>query len=69
MEVTWIDILFYLVLIDSIGALWVAYFGERWFMHHMGVMAKYFPPAKGWATVYFVLALLLVLQQQNLFIF
>ncbi len=66
LELRWLDILFILFLIDSIGALWVAFFGERWFVHHVGVMAKYFPPAKGWAILYFVLSLLLVLLSQGI---
>jgi hypothetical protein len=56
MEYTWIDIVAILILLDSMGALWFAWFGNRWFIHHMGVLAKYIPPAKGWALWYFILA-------------
>ena len=65
-DISWLDILFLLLLVDSLGAIWVAFVGERWFVHHMGVMARYFPPAKGWALWYFVLALLLVLVSQGI---
>lgn len=56
MEYSWIKILSVLLIIDSVGALWVTWFGQQWYLHHLGVMAKYLPPAKGWAVWYFLLA-------------
>jgi len=56
MHYTWLEIISILFVIDSLGALWFAWYGKRWYMHHMGVMAKYLPPAKGWAVWYFLLA-------------
>jgi len=61
-----IDILAFIFLIDSIGALGVAYFGQSWYLHHMGVLGRFFPPAKGWAALYFVVSLLLVLSVRGI---
>lgn len=66
MDITLISLVFYLLLVDSFGALWVAFLGQRWYINNVGFASKWFPPAKGWAIVYFVLALLLVLQHHSL---
>lgn len=66
MEYTWIDIIAFVFLIDSIGALGVAFLGQQWYLHHMGILGRYFPPAKGWATLYFIVALLLVLSVRGI---
>ena len=66
MEYTIIDILAFIFLIDSVGALGVAYLGQSWYLHHMGVLGRYFPPAKGWAALYFIVALLLVLSVRDI---
>lgn len=49
-----------ILVIDSLGALWVAWFGQRWYLHHVGMLSMYLPPAKGWALWYFVLTLLIL---------
>jgi predicted small integral membrane protein len=58
---TWLEILYALLVVDSLGAVTVAWFGRRWFLEYARVPAKFFPPAKGWAVLYFVLACLLLL--------
>lgn len=65
-ELTWIDIFFVLIVIDSLAALWIAWYGEGWFVKYFSMLARYFPPAKGWATLYFVLAVVLFLTAQGL---
>ena len=60
-DISWVTILFYLLLVDSIGAIFVAFLGSRWYVSYLGVASEWFPPAKGWALLYFGLALLLVL--------
>lgn len=51
------EIIFYLLLIDSIGANLVAWFGHTWYTSHFRLMSRYFPVAKGWCVAYFVLVL------------
>ena len=59
MEISWMYILYTILLIDSMGAIIVAWFGQRWWMHYMGEFGKHFPAAKGWAIYYFVLVLII----------
>jgi len=59
MEIQWTIILFTLLLIDSIGAILVAWFGQKWWTHAAGPLATYFPAAKGWSVLYFVLVLII----------
>lgn len=54
MELSLLEIIFILFLLDAIGAVWVAWCGRRWFIHNFGVISRWFPPAKGWALYYFV---------------
>jgi len=50
-------VIFYLVLIDSVGANLAAWFGDAWYTRHFRVFSRYFPLAKGWTLYYFVLVL------------
>lgn len=51
-------ILFYLVLIDSIGANIVAWFFASWYKKNMNKgIVKHFPATKGWCLTYLVLVL------------
>lgn len=59
MEQPWILFLYALLLIDSIGAMLLAWFGRKWWYNTTGSFAKYFPPAKGWTVYYFVLVLVI----------
>lgn len=62
---TWIQIFALLLVLDSIGAVWMTWCGQRWFIHHMGVLAKYLPPAKGWALWYLILACIIFAYSQG----
>ena len=50
-------IIWWLLLIDSIGANMLAHWGRRWYAHHFRSISRLFPPAKGWAAYYLVLVL------------
>jgi hypothetical protein len=51
---TWI---FYLALIDSLGAIVIAFFFAGWFKKNYRGFWKHFPTTKGWALIYFILVL------------
>lgn len=65
MGYTWIEIVAFVFLIDSVGAIGVSFFGQQWYLHTMGIYSRYFPPAKGWSLLYFTVSLLLVLNLQG----
>jgi hypothetical protein len=50
-------IIFYILLIDAIGANVVAHFGRQWYVQHFRTMSRWFPLAEGWAIYYLVLIL------------
>lgn len=52
-------IIFYLLLIDSIGANAVAWLDGSWYSRHFRIFSRWFPAARGWTTYYLVLVLLL----------
>lgn len=52
-------ILFYLLLIDAILAVSLAFSGKQnWWQVHLGAWARHFPLARGWCLYYLVLVLL-----------
>ncbi|HET8581200.1 MAG TPA: hypothetical protein VFL98_01890 [Candidatus Paceibacterota bacterium] len=51
------EIVFYLLLIDAIGANLVTWFDQRWYTMHFRLFSRVFPPARGWAAYYFLLVL------------
>lgn len=51
------EVVFYLLLIDSMGAILVATFDQKWYTKHFRIFSRFFPPAKGWGTFYFMLVL------------
>lgn len=57
MEWDWQHIVYVLFLVDSVGAVLMSWFGRKWWVHAAGPVAKYFPPAKGWALMYLILIL------------
>ncbi len=58
METTIYIVIFYLLLIDSIGAnLMVWGGGEKWYHRHFRIFSRYFPAARGWTTYYLVLVI------------
>lgn len=52
-------VIFYLLLIDSIVANLLAWFGEVWYLKHFRLMSRYFPLTRGWTTYYLVLVLII----------
>jgi|AP45_3_1055517.scaffolds.fasta_scaffold04671_7 hypothetical protein len=54
-------VIFFLLLIDSIGANWLAWFGgdksKRWYISHLRTLSRLFPVTKGWITYYLLLVL------------
>lgn len=50
-------VVFYLLLLDSLTAFFLAWGNSRWFARHFRIFSRYFPLAKGWATWYLVLVL------------
>lgn len=51
-------IVFFLLLIDSIGANLISWGGgERWWHRHFRILSRYFPLTRGWTTLYLVLVI------------
>jgi len=50
-------ILWYIILIDSIGANLTTWFFPKWYKKTYKRTSKIFPASKGWCTWYFVLVL------------
>jgi hypothetical protein len=48
-------IIYYLILIDSIGCNLIVWLGEKWYTKHFRWLSRFFPPAKGWALYYLIL--------------
>lgn len=54
------SIIFYLLLIDAIGANLLAWSGgQLWWQRNLNVVARYFPLSRGWTSYYLVLVLLI----------
>lgn len=51
------QIVFYALLIDSVAANILAWWGVGWYTKHLRIMSRYFPISKGWTTYYLVLVL------------
>ncbi|MDP3881083.1 MAG: hypothetical protein Q8Q32_02800 [bacterium] len=53
-------IIFWVLLIDSVGANLMVFFGGgAWYVRHFPSVSKYFPPSKGWVVYYLFLVLLM----------
>jgi hypothetical protein len=50
-------IIFYILLIDSVGAVLTALMGGAWYSKHFRLMSRYFPVTAGWALGYLSLVL------------
>lgn len=60
MDINLESFIFYLLLIDAIGANLLAWSsGERWWHQHLRLISRYFPMVRGWTTYYLALVLLL----------
>jgi hypothetical protein len=57
MEWTLETIVFFLLLIDSVGANWVSWFGHKWYVRHFRMLSRLFPDTKGWTAYYLILVL------------
>lgn len=54
------SIIFYLLLIDALGANLLAWSGgQRWWQRNMNVIARYLPLARGWTVWYLTLVLIM----------
>ena len=51
------EVVFYLLLIDAVGANLVMFFDQRWYTKHFRLFSRVFPPARGWAMYYLALVL------------
>jgi len=51
------DVIFFLLLIDSLSANFLVWFGADWYLHHFRLISRFFPPARGWALYYLLLVL------------
>lgn len=59
MEIHWIFVFYVVFLVDSIGAVLMSWFGQKWWMVHASPISRYFPAAKGWAMLYFAAVLII----------
>ncbi len=58
MDLSFEVVIFYLLLIDAIGANLMSWIdGERWYQKHFRILSRYFPAARGWTTYYLILVL------------
>lgn len=54
------SILFYVLLIDAIGANILAWSGgQRWWQRNMNFIARYMPLARGWTVYYLILVIIM----------
>ena len=56
-EINWQIIIFFLLLIDSLGGVLLAWFGQGLWSKYFSPMARFFPMVKGWALLYFTLVI------------
>jgi len=60
MELPIESIVFYLLLIDALGANLLSWGGKQtWWQQKLAPIATYFPLTRGWTTYYLVLVLLM----------
>ena len=58
METFIYQIIFYILLVDSIGANLMSWGGgQKWYHRHFRILSRYFPATRGWTTYYFILVL------------
>ena len=50
-------IIYYLILLDSIGANIMIWCCSKWYKKNYKGLIKHFPASKGWATTYLILVL------------
>jgi hypothetical protein len=59
MEFDWTKIIFYLLVIDSLGAVLMSWWGSAWWRRNLGTFSRFFPPARGWSLLYLVLVIVI----------
>jgi len=52
-----IEILFWLLVVDSLVAVYITWFGNKEFFNKISFFKRYFPLTKGWTTYYLLLVL------------
>lgn len=58
MDLSFQAIIFYVLLIDSIGANLMSFGGGRqWYQRNFRLISRYFPATKGWTVYYLILVL------------
>ncbi len=45
------------LILDAVAANLMAWFGGKWWTKNVGIFARYFPMAKGWAGWYLILVI------------
>ena len=52
-------VIFYLLLIDSVGCNFIAWSDEadKWYHKYFPFMSRFFPATRGWTTYYLILVL------------
>jgi len=51
------QIIYYLILLDSIGAVILSWCCQKWYKKNYKGIYKHFPATKGWCLAYFILVL------------
>lgn len=51
------EIIFYLLLVDAIGANLAVWFGKGWYTSHFHLLSRWFPAVPGWPLLYLALVL------------
>lgn len=51
------QVIFWILLVDSIVANFIAYFGRRWYVRHFRVISRMLPVTRAWAGYYLILVL------------
>ena len=50
-------VVFWILLVDAIGANIVAWPGNSWYKEHFRLFSRWFPATKGWTALYLALVL------------
>ncbi len=59
MEFSIYSIIFYLLLIDSVGAVLLSLgYGKELYIKHFRIFSRHFPVTKGWTIYYLILVIL-----------
>ena len=56
-EINLYNFIYYVLLIDSVSAVLVAVFGQKWWKRTCFAFSKAFPATKGWTILYLAIVL------------